>query len=120
MLKPLLINKALRPRAFKGVDIKSLPVHWMANKKGWVTSTVFSEWFYNCFIPEVKRYMNDKGMPFKIFLLIDNAPGHPVLEHPNVKVIFLPPNTTALIQPLDQGIIATFKTYYIKRSFQYI
>ncbi|XP_061391935.1 tigger transposable element-derived protein 1-like [Musca vetustissima] len=38
----------------------------------------------------------------------------------NVQVLFLPPNTTPLIQTLDQGIIATFKTYYIKRTFQYI
>ena len=45
---------------------------------------------------------------------------HPQLEHENVQVLFLPPNTTSLIQPLDQGIIATFKTYYIKRTFQYI
>lgn len=42
----------------------------------------------------------------------------PVLEHPNVQFGFLPPNTTFLIQPLDQEIIATFKTYYIKRSLQ--
>ncbi|GFV59350.1 tigger transposable element-derived protein 1 [Trichonephila clavipes] len=31
MLKPLLINKSLRPRALKGKDLKQLPVHWMAN-----------------------------------------------------------------------------------------
>lgn len=64
--------------------------------------------------------MQEKGLEYKILLLIDNAPGHPTLEHDNVRVLFLPPNTTSLIQPLDQGIIATFKTYYIKRSFQYI
>ncbi|GFU94261.1 hypothetical protein TNCV_2491131 [Trichonephila clavipes] len=33
MLKPLLINKSLRPRALKGKDLKQLPVHWMANPK---------------------------------------------------------------------------------------
>jgi hypothetical protein len=30
-----------------------------------------------------------------------------------VEVIFLPPNTISLIQPLDQGVIATFKSYCI-------
>ena len=52
--------------------------------------------------------------------MVDNAPGHSQLEHENVQVLFLLPNSTSLIQPLDQGIIATFKTYYIKRTFQYI
>ncbi|CAI9725464.1 transposable element-derived 1 [Octopus vulgaris] len=64
--------------------------------------------------------MEDKGLEFKILLLIDNASGHPDLEHPNVKVVFLPPNKTSLIQPLDQGVISTFKSYYIQRTFEYI
>ncbi|GFX75324.1 integrase catalytic domain-containing protein [Trichonephila clavipes] len=33
---------------------------------------------------------------------------------------FPPPNTTSLIQPLDQGIIATFKKYYIKTTYKFI
>jgi hypothetical protein len=37
-----------------------------------------------------------------------------------VEVIFLPPNTTSLIQPLDQGVIATFKPYYTRRTFKRI
>ncbi|CAK9825672.1 Tigger transposable element-derived protein 1 [Anthophora retusa] len=120
MLKPLLINRALKPRAMKGVDFDTLPVNWMANKKAWVTTTVFTEWFIKYFVPETRKYLNEKGLEFKVLLLVDNAPGHPQLEHENVQVLFLPPNTTSLIQPLDQGIIATFKTYYIKRTFQYI
>jgi len=33
----------------------------------------------------------------------------------NVQVLFLPPNTTSRIQPMDAGIIAAFKKRY--RSF---
>jgi hypothetical protein len=120
VLKPLFINRSVRPRTMKGVDFNKLPVHWRANKKSWTTAGLFTDWFNNCFVPEVRRYMENKGLEFKVLLLIDNAPGHPDLEHPNVKVVFLPKNTTSLIQPLDQGIISTFKSYYIQKTFEYI
>ncbi|XP_055522284.1 tigger transposable element-derived protein 1-like isoform X2 [Leucoraja erinacea] len=37
--------------------------------------------------------------------------------HPDVKVVYLPPSITALIQPMDQGVIATFKAYYLWQTF---
>ncbi|UYV63240.1 EPM2AIP1 [Cordylochernes scorpioides] len=120
MLKPLLVNRSLKPRALKGKDLNTLPVHWMANKKAWVTTAIFTEWFNKCFVPEVENYMKEMGLEFKILLILDNAPGHPNLEHPNIKVVFFPPNTTSLIQPLDQGIISAFKKYYVKFTFQFI
>ncbi|GFT40797.1 tigger transposable element-derived protein 1 [Trichonephila clavipes] len=112
MLKPLLINKPLRPRALKGKDLKHLPVIWMANPKAWRTTSIFTEWFNNCFVPEVEAYMKEKSLDFKILLVVDNAASHPQLEHPNVQLVFLPPNTTSLIQPLVEGLISTFKKYY--------
>nr|XP_006132847.1 tigger transposable element-derived protein 1-like isoform X1 [Pelodiscus sinensis]XP_006132848.1 tigger transposable element-derived protein 1-like isoform X2 [Pelodiscus sinensis]XP_006132849.1 tigger transposable element-derived protein 1-like isoform X3 [Pelodiscus sinensis] len=81
---------------------------------------MFAEWFLNHFVLAVERYCLGKNIPFKILLLLDNAPGHPnTLDdmHPNVKVVFLPPNTTSLIQPMDQGVIASFKAYYLRRTF---
>ncbi|GFX69760.1 tigger transposable element-derived protein 1 [Trichonephila clavipes] len=87
MLKPLLVNRSLKPRALKGKDLNTLPVHWMANKKAWVTTAIFTEWFNKCFVPEVENYMNEMGLEFKILLILDNAPGHPILEHPNIKEI---------------------------------
>ncbi|XP_064120422.1 tigger transposable element-derived protein 1-like [Macrobrachium nipponense] len=68
----------------------------------------------------LKEKESDKGIPFKILLVLDNAPGHPThLDdlHPNVRVVFLPPNTTPLIQPMDQGAISTFKAHYLRISF---
>jgi hypothetical protein len=38
--------------------------------------------------------------------------------HSNVKVVFLPPNTTSKIQPMDAGIIAAFKRRYRKLHLQ--
>ncbi|GFY07869.1 tigger transposable element-derived protein 1 [Trichonephila clavipes] len=74
MLKPLLVNRSLKPRALKGKDLNTLPVHWMANKKAWVTTAIFTEWFNKCFVPEVENYMNEMGLEFKILLILDNAP----------------------------------------------
>uniref|UniRef100_K7F5Z8 HTH CENPB-type domain-containing protein n=1 Tax=Pelodiscus sinensis TaxID=13735 RepID=K7F5Z8_PELSI len=114
-LKPLLVHRSLNPRALRNVTKASLPVIWRANSKAWITLAIFEEWFSNHFVPAVERYCLGKNIPFKILLLLDNAPGHPnTLDdmHPNVKVVFLPPNTTSLIQPMDQGVIASFKAYY--------
>ena len=56
-----------------------------------------------------------------ILLLLDSAPGHPPFMddfHPNVKVVRLPPDTAPLIQPMDQGVISTFKKYYLRHTFR--
>ncbi|XP_071052906.1 tigger transposable element-derived protein 1-like [Onthophagus taurus] len=61
-------------------------------------------------------------LPNRYWFIIDNAPGHPANRlqslNENVKIEFLPPNTTSLIQPLDQGIIAAFKAYYTRITFK--
>ncbi|KAF2901534.1 hypothetical protein ILUMI_04655 [Ignelater luminosus] len=49
-----------------------------------------------------------------IILFLDNAACHPKVELLNIKTVFLPPNTTAVTQPLDQGIIQNMKCDYHK------
>jgi hypothetical protein len=44
-----------------------------------------------------------------VALIIDNAPSHKIINTKNVKVFFLPPNSTGVLQPLDAGIIRSFK-----------
>lgn len=120
-LKPLLVYQSENPRASKGILKASLPVFWRSNLTAWVTGAMFIDWFSNCFVPEVERYCARKNLPFKALLLIDNAPGHPAsLQelHPNVKVTFMPPNITSLIQPMDQGVIRAFKAYYLRKTFR--
>lgn len=38
----------------------------------------------------------------------------------NVKVLFLPPNTTSICQPLDQGIIKAWKAHYRRQWLTYM
>lgn len=121
LMKPLLINRSLNPRAMKNIDKSALPVYWEANKKAWMTAYVFENWFNKSFVPDAQKFMKEKNLDFKVLLILDNASVHPDdLSHPNVKIIFLPPNTTSLIQPLDQGVISTFKAYYIRKAFELI
>ena len=120
-LKPLLVYRAANPRALKNVTKSSLPVIWMSNLKAWVTLVIFEDWFFHHFILEVKLYCMENGIPFKILLVLGNAPGHPPhLDdfHPDVQVVYLPPNTTSLLQPMDQGVIANFKKYYTRRTYR--
>ncbi|KAI1888220.1 hypothetical protein AGOR_G00182770 [Albula goreensis] len=123
MVKPMLVYRSLNPRALKGKNKCHLPVFWRANKKAWVTGTLTMDWLNNCFVRDVERYLTRKNLAFKVLLILENAPGHPEalqFAHPNVEVVFLPPNTTSLLQPMDQGIIETFKRYYTRRTFNKI
>lgn len=120
-LKPLLVHRSENPRALKNIPKNSLPVFWQSNNKAWVTMDVFNKWYAENFIPEVENYCKKQKIQFKVLLILDNAPGHPKIienENPNVKIKFLPPNTTPLLQPMDQGVIAAFKKHYLRETFQ--
>uniref|UniRef100_UPI00358E5639 tigger transposable element-derived protein 1-like n=1 Tax=Myxine glutinosa TaxID=7769 RepID=UPI00358E5639 len=119
MIKPGLIYKSKNPRALKNRNKNVLPVYWMHNTKAWMTKVLTSDWLHQCFIPEVKLYLAEKGLKFKVVLIMDNAGGHAVdLSYDGVQIEFLPPNTTSLIQPMDQGVIRAFKALYTRSALQ--
>ncbi|XP_071328990.1 tigger transposable element-derived protein 1-like [Trachinotus anak] len=121
MIKPGLIYRSKNPRALKNKNKVALPVYWMHNAKAWMTKALNLDWFKHCFIPEVKRYLRGKGLDFKVLLLVDNAGGHADdLAYDGVQIEFLPPNTTSLIQPMDQGIIRACKTLYTRNTLQHL
>ena len=112
-LQPLLVYQAENPRVLKGICKSQLPIIWKANKKAWGALAVFENWFINYFVPSVKRYCTKKGIPFKVLLVLDNAPGHPAQLgdfYPNVKVVYLPPHI------MNQGVITSLKDYYPRRT----
>lgn len=116
---PISVSTILYLVTFQGYDKAFLPCHWYANKKGWMTSTVFSDYFKNMLHRELEVYCKQEGIPFKILLVLDNASSHPhslTDISQNIKLVFLPPNTTSLLQPLGQGVIQTFKSYYLQST----
>jgi len=53
-------------------------------------------------------------------LVLDNCTAHPSISLKNIKLEFLPPNTTSLIQPLDMGVIQNLKIKYRATLVNYI
>lgn len=104
LMKPLMIHNTLHPRALRNTNIDKLPVYWRANGKAWMTKDIFKDWVENCLVPDAQEYLAAKGLPFKMLFILDNASSHMEIEHPNIKFVFLPPNTTSLIQPPGNNI----------------
>ncbi|XP_019484941.1 PREDICTED: tigger transposable element-derived protein 1-like [Hipposideros armiger] len=113
-VKLLLVYHSEKPRAFKKCKVQKsqLNVMWRFNSKAWVTRILFVEWINEVFGPAVKKHLLEKNLPLRDLLVMDNAPAHPlgfeddILEaFVLIKVKFLPPNTTPILQPMDQQII---------------
>ncbi|XP_018410276.1 PREDICTED: tigger transposable element-derived protein 1-like [Nanorana parkeri] len=126
-VKPLLVYHSENPRAFKKCKVQKsqLNVMWRSNSKAWVTRILFVEWINEVFGPAVKKYLLEKNLPLKALLIMDNAPAHPpgleddlLEEFEFIRVKFLPPNTTPILQPMDQQVISNFKKLYTKALFQ--
>ena len=121
-LKPLLVYHSETPRAMKGYCKNQLPVFWRSNRKAWMTQKLFMEWFKTCFCPAIKKYCEDIGVTPRALLVLDNAPGHPIElgtlcnDFP-VEVVFLPPNTTSILQPIDHWALSSFQSILFKKNY---
>ncbi|XP_056637679.1 jerky protein homolog-like [Diorhabda sublineata] len=69
----LLIGKSKNLRAFK--NVKKLPLFYKSQPKAWITAALFTEWYDEVFIPEVKKHQKSVGKEgSKVLLIVDNAP----------------------------------------------
>ena len=93
----LVIGKSANPRCFK--NIKKLPLLYKSNKKAWMIAAIFEMW-----VKTLDSQMRKSNR--NIALVLDNCTAHPKVKGlTNIKLIFLPPNTTARNQPMDAGVI---------------
>ena len=108
-----VIGKSKNPRCFKNINRQLLRVKYRYNKTKWMTGRIMEEYL---------RWLDNKmrAANRKVLLLLDNFSGHELGVELiggkqgllNVRIEWLPPNTTSYWQPLDQGIIASFKLQY--------
>ena len=108
--QPIVIGRAAKPRCFKGIRDEKNPegIPYYANPKAWMTTQVMT----NILTILNKRLVKERR---NILLLMDNVSSHdPNMKDKfsNIKVVFLPKNTTSRLQPLDAGIIKNFKVHY--------
>ena len=111
-LPMFVIGKVKNPRCFK--NVKHLPCEYKSQKKSWMNSEIFEERVRKL---DRKFCADDR----KIALIIDNCPAHPSISNlTNVQLVFLPPNTTSILQPMDQGVIRSLKAHYRGRVVLFV
>ncbi|KAL2611120.1 hypothetical protein R1flu_022812 [Riccia fluitans] len=108
-LKPLVINKSLKPRAFSHRHVSNpsnLEIDWYTNPKVWMNGV-----FWENFLQKFDVDMICHGRK-QVILLVDNAPGHirELLSLKMTTIVWLPPNTTATFQLMDAWIMKSFKS----------
>lgn len=105
---PIIIGKCATPKCFKGLRDKNNPhgLPYYSKSKAWMNADIMT----TLVMKLNTRMVREKR---KIILLMDNVLSHPQdLSLFNVKVVFLPVNTTSRLQPLDAGRIKNFKVHY--------
>ena len=111
-LPMFIIGKSKSPRCFK--NLKQLPCRYRGQKKSWMDSDLFKEW-----VRELDRKFEQQNR--KVVLIIDNCPAHPAIGGLKaIELCFLPLNTTAVTQPIDQGVIRSLKAKYRSRLIKLI
>ncbi|KAG0434733.1 Tigger transposable element-derived protein 6 [Dictyocoela muelleri] len=112
-LKPVVIGKFANPRAPKGFD-KKFFCDYFYNESAWMRSTDFNRWLLD-FNAQCKKESR------KILLLLDNCSSHKVsCDLTNIELLFLPKNSTSRLQPLDAGIIRSFKSKFYHHQLTFI
>nr|XP_031844082.1 jerky protein homolog-like [Nomia melanderi] len=119
----LIINKYASPRALKNCK-DHLPVVFKSQTNACMNKKLFLDWYENDFKTSVKKHQLENGTCGPVLLIVDDSKVHSlppeVLQDERFNVIFLPPNTSSLIQPMNQGIIENIKSSFRHKMLQLI
>ncbi len=96
----LIIGSAKQPHCFRDAPC---PIPYIDQPKAWVDKVRYRHWWHRIFLPCIRGFTKDK-----VALLMDSCPGHDKeFNDPTGQV-----KVANKLKPLDQGIIAAFKTKY--------
>ena len=109
----VVIGKSESPRNIN--EINKLPLMYDFNKTAWMTADIFHKFLKNLNIEMIKQKR-------KILLFVDNCSAHPDnMVFSNVKIEFLPPNSTSRLKPMDAGVIKCLKgAYRLKLAYKLV
>lgn len=117
-VKPLLIYSKEKAEALKDLDENTIPIAYTYNRDEILEPDDLDFWFKTYFLPEVRHYLQAKGIESRILLVMDSVPLHLQLmanEMYNVKIVFIPPIVSFQIQPMAQTLTQQLQSFYVKR-----
>jgi hypothetical protein len=93
-----IIGKYKTPRALRNICVRTMGAEWRWNTKAWMNTVVMSEW--------LQTFYTHIGQHRQVLLTMDNFPAHvAALEitplPSNIRICWLPANSTSRFQPLD-------------------
>jgi hypothetical protein len=112
-MKPLAILPLL--------TVPTLPIHvlqkftFSGNSSGWMTGEIFKNWMMTEFVAEVYKLRQLTGTDDPALLILDNHSSRNSLdlntlwEVHRIKILFIPPHTSHILQPLDLSVNNHFK-----------
>lgn len=72
-----------------------------------MSAKLFKYWFFEEFVPRVKKFMRKNGLPEQAVLILGNVPSQSCvrkLKCKEIRIIYYPPKITSFIQSQDQEI----------------
>lgn len=99
-LKLVVIGKSKKPRSFKATRAENFPARYYHQRKGLEDQIIFNDWFEKISFPKLESTLNLKIYAKKLCFFLCHTLGK--VEDANADVNFLPPNVSALIQPMKR------------------
>ncbi|CCF41338.1 transposase [Colletotrichum higginsianum] len=90
-----------------------------ATENGWTTDATAVEWLQKAFIPQTVPQGKDNKKEARL-LILDGHGSHTTTDFMwlcyinNIHLLFLPPHTSHVLQPLDQAVFSPLKAAYRK------
>ena len=115
--KPIVISKSKNPHCFRTIrDTSQLPCSYVSQPKAWMDFNILDDVLSKLIWKLARQRRN-------VVLFLDNSSCHPPDmkgKYDHIQIVFFPPNCTSRLQPLDLGIIQTFKLKFMKLMLTHV